>query len=569
MSRRSGLIVSILALTTACAQQLSDEVTIYPAKTILTMDQASPSAQAVAVKDGIIVGMGSVESLSASYALTYIDERFEDLVIMPGLIDPHIHIALGAMMYGLDFVPPWNMATPNGVVKGISSKSDLLARISELESTASDGPLILYGYHNLVQGELTRKDLDKITTERPVLIWHYSGHDFYMNTPGLEMVGVTPELADQFHGIGLDDNGDLNGRVYEDALLSMFAKLAPFLLNPEHVAKGVNGFETILRRAGVTTVAEMGYGIFGLPLENLILDTHYTKDDPYRLYLVPEHRAFARAFGDDAIATIQEYINDETRTAPVLPQIKLFTDAAFYSQTMKMAAPGYIGGQSAGTDGLWVTPPDKIAALMKPYWDAGMDIHIHSNGDAAQNATLDGFAQLADGAPGQRIIIEHAGLVTPAQIEKAAGLGVGISAASHYVNYMGDDYRAAIGEKVQFITPLASAFKAGLHTTVHSDAPLAPPEPLRAASVHVTRATRNGTISTPTEQLTPQQALQAITIEAAWSLGLEKEIGSISIGKKADFTVLAQNPLTTPAEGWPEIGVWGVVLGGEVIPVAE
>ncbi|HFB54940.1 MAG TPA: amidohydrolase, partial [Hellea balneolensis] len=110
---------------------------------------------------------------------------------------------------------------------------------------------------------------------------------------------------------------------------------------------------------------------------------------------------------------------------------------------------------------------------------------------------------------------------------------------------------------------------AGMPTTMHSDAPLAPPSPLTAASVHMTRATRQGGVSTPSEKLTPQQALRAVTLDAAWSLGLEDEIGSLEVGKRADFTVLDQNPFDRPAQDWDDIPVWGVVLDGHIHPIEE
>ena len=303
----------------------------------------------------------------------------------------------------------------------------------------------------------------------------------------------------------------------------------------------------------------MGYGIFGRHLENMYLKLHYTKKDPYRLYLVPEHRAFAKEYGDESAAKIKELADSDPR---VLPQVKLFTDAAFYSQTMKLAAPGYLSGQSKGTDGLWVTPPEDLPDLMARYWDAGLDIHIHSNGDAAQDSTLAAFGEQKSGESGQRLIIEHAGLVSPEQIKTAADLGIGISAASHYVNFMGQDYAPVIAEKAEHITPLASAFEAGLKVTIHSDAPLAPPMPLLAAGRHMTRATREGGISTPREKLTAEQALRAITIDAAWSLGLEDQIGSIEVGKQADLTILGVNPLEIPGESWGSIPIKGVMVKG-------
>jgi len=378
-----------------------------------------------------------------------------------------------------------------------------MAKIAEFEAIAPDGPLILYGYHNLVQGDLTRQDLDTISAARPVYIWHFSGHDFYLNSAAIKHSKLTPALADEFHGIGLDDAGELNGRIYEDAALALFQTIGPILLAPAHIKKG-----------WVTTVAEMGYGIFGRALEDNYTKTYYTDEDNYRLYQVPEHRAFTQEFGADAVAQIQTLSADKTRNPQVL--------------------------------------------VMKPYWEAGLDIHIHSNGDAAQDSTLGAFSKMEPGETGQRLIIEHGGLFRPDQITKAAELGIGISAASHYVKYMGQDYEEAIGEKTEFITP---------HTTLHSDAPLAPPQPLKAASVHMTRETRQGGVSNPNEKLTPEQALKAITLGAAWSLGLDDEIGSIEAGKRADFAILESNPLTTAPESWPDIKVWGVMLGGDIRPV--
>ncbi len=544
----------------ACAASEPDGTIIYPAQTVITVNTEQPTAAAIAVRDGDIIGVGALDALQKKFTTAEIDTRYENKVLVPGLIDPHIHMTLGAMMYGLDWVPPWDMPHPNGMIEGIDNKTDLLQRIAEQASRKTDdSPLILYGYHNLVQGDIDRTDLDGISDTRPIIIWHYSGHDFYMNTPALKLFEITPDLHKLYEGVSLDASGELTGRIFEDAVAPLLPKLGPYLLNPAHISKGFNGFETLLAQGGVTTVAEMGYGIFGLGLEDTYLAKHYTEDDPYNLYLVPEHRAFDKAFGDQSA---QKMIDMAAADPRVLPQVKLFTDAAFYSQTMKLAAPGYLSGQSAGTDGLWVTEPQDLPDLMARYWDAGLDIHIHSNGDAAQDSTLAAFAQQSEGKPKQRLIIEHGGLVTPAQLQKAAELEIGISAASHYVNFMGTDYRPVIAEKADYITPLASAFAAGLRVTVHSDAPLAPPMPLVAAGQHMTRATREGGVSTPSERLNAEQALRAITLDAAWSLGLEDKIGSIEVGKRADFTVLATNPMNLPGESWGAIPVTGVMLEG-------
>ena len=551
---------------------IQSPVKIYTARHIITMNAAQPESEAIAIDgSGTILALGSLAELESQYPDSIHDDGFSGKTLIPGLIDPHVHMTLGAVMYGLDFIPPWDMEDPDGTVAALPNKTALLDAIKKIESrkpakTDTD-PLFLYGYHNLVQGDLTRQDLDAITTKRPLIIWHFSGHDFYLNSKAIEIYDLKPDLAKKFHGVDLDEKGELTGRIYEDALLALFPYFARHLMSPDHIAKGFNGFERLLKRSGVTTIAEMGYGIFGRKVEDSFLAAHYTQDDAYRLYLVPEHRAFRAEFKDGTVQAIQDMVADKSRLAPVLPQVKLFSDAAFYSQTMKLSAPGYIGGQSKGTDGLWVSKPEALAGIMAPYWDAGLDIHIHSNGDAAQDSTLSALQAQKVGQDGQRLIIEHAGLLTPQQLGKAQSLGnVGLSAASHYVHYMGESYAAAIGERIKYITPLASALKNNLAVTLHSDAPLAPPQPLRAASVHMTRSTRQGGTSTLTERLNAEQALRAVTLDAAWSLGLEDEIGSLEVGKRADITVLGENPLETNATDWPDITVWGVLIDGALHP---
>ncbi|RBP49104.1 amidohydrolase [Arenicella xantha] len=567
--RALTILIGVLSLN-SCSTEPAE--TIYLAREIVTMDTSNPSAQAVYVKDQKIAALGSLAQLQLDYPSATVDNTFENQVILPGLIDPHVHMILGAMIYSRPFTPPWDMPTPDGLVAGLPNKASLLARLRELDAELAEGdPLITYGYHNLVHGDLTKQDLDTVSSTRPILIWHYSGHDFYLNSAALKWADVDKSLSEQFVGIDLDDNGELTGRLYEDAPKYLFNKLAMHILTPNNIGRGFTGFEKMLARSGVTTVAELGYGLFGRRLEDIYYFLEYTESDPYRLYLVPEHRAFYDAYQEDTVATITDLASntESSGTPQVLPQVKFFTDAAFYSQTMRLDEPGYLSGQSAGTQGLWVTPQPGLAEAMNPYWKAGIQIRIHSNGDAAQSATLQAFSELQQRSPmpKQRFVIEHAGLLNPSHIKSISRLNGGVSAASHYVYYMGDDYREALGDRVAQITPLASLKRASVPSSLHSDAPLAPPSPLQAAAVHITRETRHNNVSTDSEALTPYQALQAITIDAAWALGLEKELGSISLGKQADFTIVADNPLSVAAAKWKDIGIWGVVLRGEKRPV--
>lgn len=573
------LSLSALAWLSACnpvateTEQVprpGEGVTIFAASSVVTMTEEA--GDAVAVRDGRILAIGARDDLIEKLSGADLDNAFANKVIVPGLIDPHVHMGLSSLQYATPLTPPWPMATPTGMVRGLPTRDAFFERLREIEASAPAGePLIVYGFHNLVHGDLVKSDLDSVSTDRPLVIWHYSSHDFYLNTAGLEWAGIDASLHEQFEGVDLDSEGELTGRIYEDAIPALMQSIGPILLAPDRLATGLDGFSGLLRAGGVTTVADLGYGIFTLPLENANISGNWRSVDHsgYRLYLVPEHRAFAHAFEGARVETILKMVAGEIQTpAPVLPQVKFFTDAAFYSQTMRVSEPGYLSGQSKGTQGLWVLKPDEIAPTIQPYWDVGLSVRIHSNGDAAQTATLDALETLRPSDPDRKFIFEHAGLFSPDQVSRAAELGAGVSAASHYVFYLGEVYQSPLGpDRGDWILPLNSLSQAGVPVTLHSDAPLAPPLPLRAASVHMLRSTREGGELTASEKLSAREALESITIDAAYALGLENEIGSLAPGKLADFTILGANPLETPAELWPDIEVWGVVIEGEKRPL--
>ncbi|CAI8380245.1 MAG: N-substituted formamide deformylase [Hyphomonas sp. TMED17] len=553
-------------------EQTQSGAVIYAGADILTMAGNDVRPEAVVVRDGRIAGVGALEVLVAANPDAIVDNTFAGKTLLPGLIDPHMHVLLGAMMYGQAFAPPWPMAMPGDAMAGYQGRDAFLARVAEIVADAPpDGsPIIVYGYHNLVQGNLDRRDLDRIVSDRPLLVWHYSGHDFYLNSAALTAIGATPETLESFHGVGYLVDGSLNGRIYEDAAFLVVDKMSDALFGQEVLQRGIDKYFEIMRQSGITTAADLGYGIFGRALENQIISMVWAPERTgFNLYLVPEYRAMRREFGDDAPQAILELVSGE-RPAParVLPSVKFFTDAAYYSQTMRLSPPGYLAGQSEGTSGLWVTEPDALVPTLQPIVDAGLGIHIHSNGDAAQAATLAALANLrATGFTG-KFVIEHGGLFSPEQAVLAGRLNAMVSVASHYVHYMSTIYAEPLGHtRADWITPVGSLSRAGSIIALHSDAPLAPPDPLRAGSVHMTRETREGGIYVASEALTPQQALEAVTINAAYILGLEQEIGTIEAGKRADFTILEANPLELAAQDWPAIGVWGVVLNGRKAPL--
>lgn len=541
---------------------------IYPARTVITMAKDQPLAEAVAVSRRRIVGVDTLAALTEAFPDARLDRRFRNRVIVPGLIDPHMHVMLGAMLYAQPFVAPWPMATAQGSTLGYPSRGAFLKRVRQIiaEAPADGSPVVGYGYHDLIHGELSRADLDALSPDRPLLLWHYSAHDFYLNSAALALIGATPAWAAEWAGVAIDSAGELTGRLYEDAALKVFELLQAQLLNPLALRAGLDRYFGILRRAGVTSTADLAWGIFDFERETrLIEDAWDSRRSGFRLYLVPEFRALTRAFAEAGPATVQAWVAGE-RPAPatVLPRVKYFADGAFYSQTMRLSPPGYLSGQSAGTEGLWALPPETLVPTFRPYTEQGLAVHIHANGDAAQTATLDALATLREDGFAGDFVIEHGALFSPAQRQRVAELNAMVSVASHYVHYLADDYRQPLGPtRSQWISPVGGLTRAGAVVALHSDAPLAPPVPLVAAARQVTRVTRNGSLYATGQALSLYEALEAVTLDAARVLGLDEDLGSIEVGKRADFTILNRNPLQTPAERWSAITVWGVVLDGK------
>lgn len=542
--------------------------------TIITMNPAQPTASAVRIVGGRIADVGDIDAMVEAYPGADVDEAFANETLLPGLIDPHIHMTLAAVMLAAPAAAPWPVATGDGMVAGYSTREAFLDRVANM-AAANPGPaaLVIWGYHDLVHGPLSISDLDAIAADRPLLVWHYSGHDFYLNSAAIAAAKITEAAAAKTPGVETDAKGAPTGRVFEHALPLLMPTIAPVLMTSEKLQAGGAALTRLLNAGGVTSVAELGWGMFGLDLENQTIARNWGSPERsgYRLFLVPEHRAFERAFGADRIAKIEAFVSGaEPAPAPVLPQVKFFADGAFYSQTMRLSPPGYLDGQSKGSEGEWVTPPQTLAATLAPYWEAGLGVRIHSNGDAAQKAVLDALEKLRATKEDGRFVIEHAGLFSPADAARAGPLGAAVSAASHYVYHLGERYQGALGPaRGAMISPLGALSEAGVRVSLHSDAPLAPPLPMRAAFAHLTRATREGHVLTAEQSLAPHDALEAITIDAAFALGLEQEIGSVEVGKRADFTVLDSNPLVTARENWADIQIWGVVLGGDKRPRAE
>ena len=228
---------------------------------------------------------------------------------------------------------------------------------------------------------------------------------------------------------------------------------------------------------------------------------------------------------------------------------------------------GYIDGHH----GEWIMEPEFFRRVFDAYWDGGYQLHVHTLGDGALDIVLDALdASLRrQSRDDHRTVIVHFGYAQPDQIARIKSLGALVSANALYVTTLADRY-ADVGvgrERTERMVPLGDALRAGISVSLHSDMPMAPADPLMWMWAAVNRKTPDGWVPGPDQRITAEQALTAVTIDAAYSLRLENEIGSIEPGKLANFTILEENPLAVNPDRIEDIPVWGTVLEGRVQPV--
>ena len=545
-------------------------ITVFVAKRIITMDPTRPSATTVAVRDGRILAVGSLDDMVPwlTVGKYTVDSRFKDKVLMPGLIDPHLHPLLGALQFGATWITPapWDVMgekTPATVGHEAYVKA-LKAAFAAAPKT--DPMFITWGYSRSFHGDMSRALLDTVSNTYPIFVWHRSTHEAYFNTPMLgylETRGVTEAKVRGNPQIDWD-----KGHFREDGFFkTAVPALADFLLAPSRVDRGFAKVRDYLTFNGVTTVADMSTGVISWELELGALRRTFDRDDsPVRVRLTPDVAALGAVLksADAAFAFIGKAGEKNTRHLFTNGAVKLFADGAFFSQAMQISPPGYIDGHP----GEWITQPAMLEELARRYWNAGYQIHVHTNGDAGAQTVLDILERLEDQKPraDHRFTLEHYGYATDGLNRRVAQLGAQVSANPFYLYDLGDNY-AEVGlgpDRAARMTPLGGLVRRGVAVALHSDFAMAPAAPLLLAWTAITRQTLSGKVFGPEERLTLDQAMKAITIDAAYILHLEDRLGSIETGKLADFTVLEQDPYKVGAAGLRNIKVWGTVYEGRV-----
>lgn len=546
--------------------------TVFVAAKVITMDEKAPTATAVAVRDGQIIAVGSndaVKRLLEGQAYV-VDETFKNKIIMPGLIDQHLHPLLGALTLAVEVIANEAWALPGRLIPACTSQQDYRAHLAKAEAALkpADAWFFTWGYQPLWHGPMSRALLDQLSATRPIAVWSRSCHEFYLNTAALKALGVTRESC-AGQGLASTQFDYDAGHFYEKGLTLIMPQLVPRLVTPERLEFGLKQMAAYEHQNGVTAYCEPGAlvnpQIFAL-FQKILGDPN----TPFYSFFIPDGRALFDQYGPNgALAAVEKTYQMSTsgKVSFLDKQVKLYCDGAIVSQLMQMK-DGYLDGHQ----GQWIMPPDHYDQANKLFWDAGYQIHTHVNGDLGLETVVSAFERRMKENPrqGHRSVIVHFACSDEKQVARIGRLGLIVSANPYYPVGFADAFgRVGLGPvRADFMVRAGAVVRQGIPYSLHSDLPMAPSDPLFLAWCAVNRITPSGRVAAPDQRIDVMTALRGITIEAAYSWRKENVLGSITPGKIANFTVLEQDPLAVDPKRLKDIPIAATVFEGRVFPVA-
>lgn len=539
------------------------EAEIFVAGKIITMDAARPAAEAVAVQDGRVVGVGSLAEMKA-LGPARINDIFAGKVLMPGFVEGHAHVLAGGVWQST-FVGYVDRTDPQGKVwTGLRTLDAVVDRLAEQERKMppGDAPLMAWGFDPIFFGgsRMTVEHLDRVSTTRPIFIMHQSFHALNVNRPVLDQTGI--DATTTAHGIVRDAKGRPTGELREQEVMQVAMRTFDVDMNmARNPEQGLRNYGRMSNLSGTTTITDL---YAPLPESEVALLHRVTADPDFPVRMLPAFwvtGAIPEAV--DRLTALRRTNTDKLRFGIV----KLVTDGAIQTYTARLSE-GYFDG---APNGLWNTAAPRLKSLMAAFHQAGHQVHIHTNGDEASGLALDLFEQVLAESPraGHRHTLQHCQLADERQFIRARDLGLCTNIFANHIYFYGDIHHAqTLGpQRAARMDAAGTARRVGVHFAIHSDAPVTPLGPLFTAWVAANRKTISGRTLGENERLAVGDALYAITMGAAYTLKMDHEIGSIAPGKFADFAALEQDPLSVAAADLKDIAIAGTVLGGRAFPL--
>ena len=536
-------------------------ITIYRAKKIITMNPMQPHASHVAVRDGRILGAGTLEELQG-WGEHNLDETFADKIIMPGLIEGHSH-AMEGTLWKYAYLGFFDRMDPNGKVwPGLKDIGAVLDRLKEADAKLTDPDQPLPGwaldpiYFN--NERVTREDLDKVSTSRPVGIMHASGHILNVNSKALELAGLLKTGINN-PGVPLGKDGLPTGELKGPDVMTPVGIHVGF--DRDMLAcdeSGLIDFAKLCVRAGVTTATDLAARLPDDAVE-MMSRVATGKKFPARIVPLRFHHGVTPSELIDHALKLKKQSSDRLR----LGMIKVVVDGSIQGFSARIREPGYYNG---APNGLWYISPEHLQEILDKSLENDLHVHTHTNGDEATELVLDTMERALRKHPSRdhRFTLQHCQLADTAQYRRMERLGMCVNLFANHHFYWGDEhYNLTVGpERALRMNACATALENNVPMAIHSDAPITPLGPLFTAWCAVNRLTASGRTQGESEKIDVDEALYAITMGAAWTLKLDGEVGSIEAGKRADFAILEDDPEEIGGEALKDVRVWGTVQDG-------
>lgn len=537
--------------------------TIYSARKIITMNPARPVVSHIAVRDGRIVGAGSLAELARWGAHT-LDARFADKVLMPGLVEGHCHTMEGTL-WQYTYCGFFDRIDPDGKLwEGVTSIAAVVARLQEADAALSDPETPLPGWQldpiYFDNQRVSRADLDQVSTTRPVGVLHASGHIMNVNSRALELAGML-RTGINHPGVPLGSDGLPTGKLFGPDIMTPVGIHVGFdrdMLACDEA--GLRDFGKLCVRAGVTTATDLAARMSD-DAADMMLRITGEADYPARVVPLRFFQGLTPKELIDHALKLKKRSTDRLR----LGRIKCVADGSIQGFSARMRFPGYFNG---APNGLWYMAPEQLRETYELALANGLQVHTHTNGDEATQMSIEMFEQALTRhpVPDHRYTLQHCQLADAAQFRKMAALGMCVNLFANHHYYWGDEhYNLTVGpERAERMNACRTALESDVPMAIHSDAPITPLGPLFTAWCAVNRLTVSGRVQGEHERIAVDDALYAITLGAAYTLKLDGEIGSLEAGKRADIAVLEDDPTEIGGDKLKDVRVWGTVQGGRI-----
>ncbi len=542
--------------------QIDAADTIYTDGEIVTVNDTQPIAEALAVKGGKIVAVGTRADVEKAHkGESTVVVALGGKALLPGFLDAHSHYVSSLTVANQVnvYAPPAGPGTdPASIVAEIVKFRDAM-QIPKGEVIQA------YGYDENVMPNgrlLNRDDLDKAFPDNPVLVGHVSMHGAVLNSAAMKKWNLSAKTKTPPGGVIVRKPGTQEpyGLIMETAYLPIFASL-PEPTAAQEVEWSKAG-QLLYAQNGITTAHEGATHLSDLALMKRAADGGATLIDVVAYPFITELEPILKQFPKETWGIYNKRIK--------IGGVKITIDGSPQGKTAAFTKPYLTGGP--GGEKNWTgelsAPEDVIAKAVKAVYDLGVPLNLHANGDAAIDAFLRAHEKAAadDLSKDRNVTMIHSQFVRKDQLDKYVTYKIRPSFYTLHTYYFAEAHIANRGrEQAIYLSPMRDAIDRGLVPTNHTDFVVAPLDQMFMMWSAVNRVSRAGAVIGEDQRVTPLEALKAMTINVAQQYGEQSSKGSLEVGKLADLVVLDQNPLKVDAMNIKDVKVVETIKEGKSI----